>query len=101
MVSAHKITVNCPTYWTQLIHSILSSAEPGAVAICVEMRHLLNRYASRRPVPPARPAQGHDAAWRDRTRKTENFSGPSHSPQRQRDQRSAQTHGARGQQQIL
>src|SRR5215208_5121418 len=75
---------------------LISVVEPRAIAVTVEVRHLVDRFARRRPVAPARPTKWHDAARSYGARQIEHSPRRSHAPQRQGDEGCAQPHGARG-----
>jgi hypothetical protein len=65
----------------------------GLVAVAIEVYDLADGMPGRRPVPPHRPAQRHHGTGGDAPRQVEGPARQPGAPQRQRDQRRAETSG--------
>ena len=77
------------------------STLPRPVSIAVERDHLTYRPARRRSVAAARPAERDHRAGLHAPRAAEDAPRRPGAPQRERDQRRAEVHGARGEEQVL
>src|SRR5215470_13132965 len=78
-----------------------SAAAERLVAVAVDVHHLADRTARRGAVAPARPAERHDGARRDRPGESERPAGEERAPERHGDQRRAEPGGARREEEVL